>query len=236
MLELPKDMPSKRKPENIAKALIEFQFNCPSIEKDQEVTVKTRTGHQYTFRFSSYGEVRKTIKPHMYAAKLGYTFTTEDNKFICRLLHESGDSHDTSVEMPRLKESMQENGSTLSFLKRYTLCLATGVDSESDDDANFAEGNKAEFKNQSPKKISSPDYIKEKKPTVTQKVDAYVVKVGKFASKKLSDIDSMDLQSYVTWLHANAKEKNQNLSGAWLEFAKYAEAYLTPDINTTVFE
>ncbi len=211
----------------LAKALIQFQFNCPPIKKDQKVKVKLKSGGEYSFEFSSFGEIKQTIKQHMFDAKLGYTFLTLENKFICRLVHETGEYQDTAIDMPKFKEAMQENGSALSHLKRYTLVLALGIDSESDDDANLADGNSAEFQ----KKPSSKAPVKTvpKEPLPKNKGD-YVVKVGKFASKKLSALDPIDIQQYLTWLYNNAREKGQNLSGDWLEFAKIAEEYITPGV------
>lgn len=55
----------------------------------------------------------------------------------------------------------------------------------------------------------------------------YVVKIGKkHKGKKLSDFDIKELDSYLSWVNCQAKEKNQELTGDWKEFAENAEAFL----------
>lgn len=207
----------------ISKALVEFQFKCPAIDKDSEVSVRTKTGGTYKFTYATFGNIIRTIKGAMHEAKLGYYFRTTDTHFVCRIVHESGEFYDTQIKLPQFKESMQENGSLLTYLKRYSLVLALGLDTDLDDDANTSEGNEPTFKyepKETPKQALAS--VKAKTPK------DYIVKVGKFKDKKLGDIDQLALQDYLTWLHKNAKDKNQNLTGDWLEFAKIAEQYITP--------
>lgn len=199
--------------QNYAKALIEFQHKCPPIDKDADVSVRTKTGGTYNFKYASFGNIVQTIKEPMYVAKLCYSFITSDDKFICRIMHESGEFQDTSLSLPKFKESMQENGSLLTYLKRYSLVLALGLDTDADDDGNLSDGNTATF-NKEPKS----------KPV------GYVVKVGKFKDKSLNSIDKLQLQDYLTWLHNQTAVNNKPLSGDWLEFAKHAEQYLTEGI------
>lgn len=208
---------------NIYKALVEFQFKCPAIEKDSEVSVRTKAGGTYKFSYATFGNIIRTIKTAMHEARLGYHFRTEGQHFICRVVHESGEFYDTCIELPKFKESMQENGSLLTYLKRYSLVLALGLDTDLDDDANTSEGNEPTF---TYKPKETPKQALESVKAKTPK--DYVVKVGKFKDKKLGDIDQLALQDYLTWLHKSAKDKQQNLTGDWLEFAKIAEQYIAP--------
>lgn len=208
----------------LASALIEFQFKCPAIEKDAEVKVKTRTGHDYKFQYASFGNIVQTIKKPMYDAKLAYTFLTQDNKFICRIIHASGEHQDTGIDMPKLGDAMQENGSKLTYCKRYTLVLALGLDTDLDDDGNSADGNQVDFKTPPREAVADVEkFINEKD------LSKYRVKVGKFKNKTLGELDQLDIQNYLTWLHGKAKENNKALTGDFLEFAKIAEAYISPN-------
>ena len=214
--------------QNLAKALIEFQFKCPAIDKDSEVTVKTQTGRDYTFKYASFGNIVQTIKQPMYDAKLCYTFLTNDAKFICRIMHESGTYQDTAIDMPKFKEKMQDNGSILTYLKRYTLVLALGLDTDADDDGNLADGNEAVVKNVPKSKPIPPPPALKSEPIddffpAPQKT--YIIKVGKFKDKNLYDLDPMVVQNYVTWIQSNSDKAPQ---GAMLEFLKEAEKYLCP--------
>lgn len=196
--------------QNIAKALIDFQFKCPAIEKDADVEVRTKTGGTYRFKYASFGNIIQTIKEPMFNAKLAYTFVPCSDSFICRIIHETGEYTETSIPMPKFRDSMQENGSFLTYLKRYSLVLALGLDTDADDDGNLGDGNTATF-NKEPKS----------RPV------GYVVKVGKFKDRSLSTIDKISLQDYLTWLHTQSTNNNKPLTGDWLDFAKRAEVYLT---------
>lgn len=55
----------------------------------------------------------------------------------------------------------------------------------------------------------------------------FVCVVGKkYVGQKLSDFDAFQLDGFVKWMHKNAADKNQPMTGDWLEFAQKAEAYL----------
>lgn len=209
--------------QNYAKALIEFQHKCPAIDKDSDVEVRTKTGGTYRFKYASFGNIVQSIKGPMYQAKLGYTFLTIDGKFICRIMHESGEYSDTAIEMPKLKESMQENGSFLTYLKRYSLVLALGLDTDADDDGNLGEGHVATFK-QAPKPIDPPKLKSEPiDDFFPAPVPQYIIQVGKFKGKNLYELDKLQVQNYITWINNNSDKPPQ---GAMLEFMKKAEEWL----------
>lgn len=127
--------------QKIFKALVQFQHDCEAIPKDSKVKVKTQGGGEYEFEYASFGSIVQTIKEPMFKAELGYTFFTAENKFTCRVLHSSGEFIDTSIDLPPPAQKMQERGSQLTYLKRYTLVLALGLDTDADDDGNAADGN-----------------------------------------------------------------------------------------------
>lgn len=218
--------------QNLAKAFIQFQFNCPPIEKDSEVSVKTNGGGTYKFAYATFGNIVQTIKKPMYEAKIAYTFLTSENKFTCRILHESGEYQDTSLDMPKFREKMQENGSFLTYLKRYSLVLALGLDTDADEDGNLADQNHVEITKQ---KYQPKESVKSTEKYIEKKgkdIGNYVIKVGKFKDRRLADVDQLQIHDYLTWLSNQAKANNKPLSGDWLEFAKIAESYLVPSVDT----
>lgn len=192
---------------NLTKGLIEFQHSCPAIEKEKTVEVRTKSGHTYNFKYASFGNIVQTIKEPLYMAKLGYTFFTTDNKFVCRLVHESGEFQDTEIELPRYRDNIQENGSMLSYLKRYTLVLALGIDTDSDDDGNIADKNE----------------VKEKKLFNNE----YKIPFGTFKGKTFKEVDPTKLQQYVTWMMSESEKKGTKLEGAQGEFIRLADNFLS---------
>jgi hypothetical protein len=215
--------------EHIAKALIDFQFKCPAIDKDSEVSVKTNGGGSYKFAYATFGNIVQTIKKPMFDARLGYTFYTTDSKFVCKIMHESGECIETSIDMPKFRDKMQENGSLLTYCKRYTLVLALGLDTDLDDDGNASDGNEAVI-------TKSKFQPREATKSVEKFVDSgkapeYTVPVGKFKGLKLKEIEHEKLKDYLNWLANQAKEKGQPLSGAWREFHQIGISYLEADIK-----
>lgn len=183
--------------QNIAKGLIKFQHECPAIEKDSEVEVLTKSGGKYRFKYASFGNIVQTIKQPMFDARLGYTFITDNEKFTCRIVHESGESLDTSIPMPRFKDSMQENGSLLTYCKRYTLVLALGLDTDLDDDSNLADENNFELQKTTQLKNHAPQTQKEaSKPTNDKTVsEAQLTRLK--ALKFKSTLSWEDISAYV---------------------------------------
>lgn len=205
-----------------AEAMVLFQFKCPAIFKDEQVTVRTEKGPGYVFEFASYGNIIQTIKPFMNEAKLSYKFLTTADKFVCRIRHVSGEFEDTEIDKPKMKEKMQDNGAVLSYLKRYSLVLALGLDTDADNDG--ADEGEIDKKKHKPKGVEADV----KKFIKTKDLSLYEVKVGKFKGMKLGEIDQIKIQDYLTWLHGQTKTNNRPLSGDWLEFAKISEAYISP--------
>jgi hypothetical protein len=227
---LAKDDPIQKIPtKNLAEALHEFNYMCPSIYKDEKVEVKMQGGGSYSYDYASFGNMVQTIKGSLYRCGLSYSFPTFTDKFVCRVKHVSGEFQDAEIKMPELKAKMQENGSNLTFLMRYTLKLALGLDVDKDDDA-ANEGDK------DPKIVIPKEHIKDVGHFIKTKgkdIENYIVKVGKFKGKKLSTLDHLDLQQYLTWLSSKSKENKQTFTGEWLEFYKIAEAYLQGDNGNT---
>lgn len=182
--------------QNIAKGLIKFQHECPAIEKDSEVEVLTKSGGKYRFKYASFGNIVQTIKQPMFDSRLGYTFITDNEKFTCRIVHESGESLDTSIPMPRFKESMQENGSLLTYCKRYTLVLALGLDVDADDDSNLADGNEATVKQKELKNHAPQTQREASQPTNERTVsEAQIKRLS--ALKFKSTLSWEDISAYV---------------------------------------
>jgi len=205
-----------------AQAMVDFQNECPAIFKDEQVTVKTNNGAGYNFEFASYGNIIQTIKPYMFKTKLSYKFLTRDNKFVCRIRHVSGEFEDTEIHMPNLKDRMQDNGANLTYLKRYSLVLALGLDTDGDNDG--ADEGEVEAKKQAAKG-HDPDLKKFLK--MTDK-DNYTLRVGKFKGMKLSEVGHLKIQEYLMWLQGQVKQNGRPLAGEWLVMYKICEAYIAP--------
>lgn len=127
--------------ENIAKAMAKFQSECPVIELDRTVEVKTKTGGSYKFKYATFGNIVETTKPIL--AKNGLSFcqpVQPDGSVTTIIMHESGEFISSTLSI-KGEQTPQGIGSSISYAKRYSLSSMLGVVSEDDDDGNIAEGN-----------------------------------------------------------------------------------------------
>lgn len=125
----------------LAAALAAFQAELPTIKKTKTAKVKTKDGGQFSYGYAGLAEVSATVMPLL--GKHGLSFTAKptvvDGKFVLayRLLHASGDA-DEGV-YPLSSGSAQEQGSAITYARRYALCSVTGVAAEEDDDGAAAK-------------------------------------------------------------------------------------------------
>ena len=149
-----------------ALALAKGQF--PVIPRNKTVKVRTRTGGEYTFKYAPLDTILATITPVLSAHGLSVIQDTEwgdgNVAVITALLHSSGEhtslarmqgdtfteevSRDGDVRKRRL--TMQELGSLLTYLRRYSLTTALCLGTEDDDDGNRAMGNEADVLREPP--------------------------------------------------------------------------------------
>ena len=127
------------------RAMAAFKAQCPPVlSKDGEVNFK---GTQY--RHATLGGILSVITPHLSRAGLSVSWETAQEKGVvtvtCVVTHEDGHSerrpltgpHDSSGN----KNQIQQMGSTITYLQRYTLTAALGLSTgEVDDDGRSAPG------------------------------------------------------------------------------------------------
>jgi len=129
----------------IFKALISFQSNKPNIDLNTTVSVKTKAGGSYTFKYATLSHVLKECQPLLTKNKIGYTHAIdEENNLITTIIHESGEWLQSvkPLDLPS-NSTAQEVGSFITYYKRYSLLGMLGVIAEDDEDGNIASGNTA---------------------------------------------------------------------------------------------
>jgi len=125
----------------IAQALNKFQSNLPEVKLDATVKVQTKTGGSYNFKYATYANIVKTVLPPLIENNMAFTQTFGDGCLITSLFHISGESIESKIPINLDGCTMQEIGSRISYLKRYSLSAILGIVAEEDDDANIADGN-----------------------------------------------------------------------------------------------
>lgn len=138
-------------------ALAQGEFVNP--KRNKTVSVRTKSGATYTFAYADLGAIIDAVRAPL--AKNGLCFMQtlvldETGKYRLRteILHSSGQWKATAY--PLVIEDAGSNqgfGSSLSYMRRYSLSTMLGIVADDDDDANIADGNTAtDISKRTPKK------------------------------------------------------------------------------------
>lgn len=164
-----------------------------TIAKSKKVDVTTKKGGNYSYRYTELANINE------YIDSIGETYyqfieRIDSNDYINTVRQKNGvDS--SPIRGCRLVEATitseysnlaQEQGSALTYARRYSLLMAYGLATE-DDDANLLN-----------------------KPKIESKEDAesFVINFGKkHKGKTLKEIYEEDIQ-YIDWLEENTKDEN----------------------------
>lgn len=152
-------MSGSEKIEALAKALVKFQKDMPSVKKDSE-------NPYFKNRYASLAAIIDAIKEPMAKHGLSYSqFPVGEDELETILMHESGEYLRARMKMTPTDRKPQSVGSALTYARRYALGAILGLSTEEDDDANEAsrtprmESYRVE-KREPPKEFSKKDQIK----------------------------------------------------------------------------
>lgn len=126
-------------------ALSKAQAKFPTIPRSKEVLVKSDKG-SYKFKYAPLESILEAVRPALAENGLAIFHrieTGERNALVAVLAHAGGETIESRMPLS-LAGRMQEQGSELTYKKRYTLQSVLGVSSDDDDDGNAADGNHVE--------------------------------------------------------------------------------------------
>ena len=124
-------------------AIARFKENPPTVLKEQEASFNAKnSGSRVSYSYASLDTVTRAVIPALAEQGLSHHWTvSQDNGRVtvrCVLTHKRG--HSEYVELSAMpddsgqKNPIQQVGSTVSYLERYTLLAATGLAAEGHDD------------------------------------------------------------------------------------------------------
>lgn len=133
-------------------AMAEFKAADLTIDKNKHVEFTSRDGSGKTeYNHATLDNVCATVGPHLSRVGLSYRWKTDqlDGGLIrvtCIVRHALGHFEETALQAGRddsgKKNNIQQLGSTVSYLQRYTLMSALGLASgDPDDDGRSSEDN-----------------------------------------------------------------------------------------------
>ena len=184
--------------EQIAQALNKFQSNLPEVKLDATVKVQTKAGGSYNFKYATYANIVKTVLPPLIENDMAFTQTFGDGCLITSLFHISGESIVSKIPINLDGCTMQEIGSRISYLKRYSLSAILGIVAEEDDDANIADGNSYQ---KQPRKTTQKTTQKSDTPPSEKddEISKAQWKYIKGCGEKL-DLGEQDVVKFIKWV------------------------------------
>lgn len=129
-------------------ALAAAKAEIPVITKNRQVGYETKSGGKTSYQHEDLGEIARTVDPILAKHGLSYRFRTlsELNQPVsvtCIVAHRDGHSETNTLTAGRddsgQKNLIQQIGSTITYLQRYTLKAALGLAASQDNDGRSAQ-------------------------------------------------------------------------------------------------
>jgi hypothetical protein len=192
-----------------AAAFSKAQGEFPTIAKTKKAKMGT-----YEYTYADLADIIETVKPIL--AKNGLSYTQEIRPdetgapwLWTTLMHLSGQWRSGCFPI-RIAQRPQETGSYISYMRRYTLCAALGIQAEEDDDAQIAEALHKQADAKAPKPIQPQAQAQEAPPQGTRGPSDKQIK-RMFAIAKQSNVSNDDIRNYITNLGLSST-KDMSLS------------------------
>jgi hypothetical protein len=136
--------------DNLATALVAFQKQVPTIPKGRTAQIPTKAGGSYSYKYADLSDVWEAIRKPLADNGLAVTQmltaagTAGYMGIKTKIWHVSGETDEAVAEFGVAGKSAQEIGSQVTYMRRYTLTSALGLDSDADDDGAAATRAKRE--------------------------------------------------------------------------------------------
>lgn len=195
---------------NLAKAFVQFQLDCPDIERTRKVTVKSSSGN-YQHSFAPLDESAPKVMTALNQNGLGFATFPSPDTTTCLLMHTSGEWLEVSLPLNIHGETAHDIGSIITYFRRYIMEGISGKVGLEDDDATRASGKtitQVESKISTKKEPAPEPETKQEKeePKTDTSVDA-----GGLNEFKLEDYDSPNqaIQAITKWFNDKLAEDKQ---------------------------
>lgn len=123
-------------------AISRFQLECPALEKTKKVAYNTTK-----YSYAPLGEIAATIKKPMSDNGLSHRWEIDDQteKITCTCIISHVNGHSEKTAMSAIKDAsggkndIQQRGSAITYLQRYTLIAALGISTADEDNDGAKE-------------------------------------------------------------------------------------------------
>jgi hypothetical protein len=116
-------------------AFAAFQETCPAIERNREAKIPTKSGTNFTFAYADLEQIVETVKPHLAAHGLSFSFDSSTDKdhltCFCTLRHSEGHNIRAQFALPTessgAMNEQQKVAAAMTFAKRQVLISVLGL-------------------------------------------------------------------------------------------------------------
>jgi hypothetical protein len=150
LVDMQKDWREQKAREAFFAALSGFQRDCPEIRKTRKVDYTSKNSQsKVKYNFASLGDIERQIKEAMQKHDLTkrWEITEVGVEIIvtCLVTHKDGHTERTAMRGKKddsgSKNEIQQVGSTIAYLERYSLLAALGISTaDTDNDGQSAGG------------------------------------------------------------------------------------------------
>lgn len=127
-------------------ALAAAQGEFPPISRDKTATVRMKSGGTYTYGYADLGTILAAVRPVLSEHGLSLTQPLVDNgagpTLRTELRHADGGAIRSTVKL-KYDGTLQEFGSELTYMRRYSVTSLLGIATEEDDDGSQAQQSSA---------------------------------------------------------------------------------------------
>lgn len=198
--------------------LLEFQKQVRVISKTSTAKIKTKNGNDYSYKFANLETIIETIKKPLEDLGLGYYHSINGNIVSCILFNAEGDKLESSLELIIDKEAFmspgQQQGTAITYARRYTLSSVLGLITEEDNDDNSnrpsAKQNTPQGQNQALQEEKKKWFnLKTKDGVVIDKNYQYIV--DNYAKGATSDKIIKALEQVGYTIHSSVKKEIEQM-------------------------
>lgn len=174
MLDMQERILNRNAEQAFAADFAAMQCELPRIARNGKIEIKKDGRIIQSTAFAKLEDINDGIRPTLQKYGFGVSFSVDQGQggitVTAKLLHRLGHSEKTSITLPidssGTKNSVQGNGSTISYGKRYSICALLNISTGDDTDGNIPPVNQ-----------SKPEAVREKLPISDSKLADVVSRI-----------------------------------------------------------